>query len=169
VKGQPVNLPSRRLLGTIQDCRIWEEPNGRVHFVADADIDCDGGSNPFHDPFWQPDTSLRLNGRSIDAETVPFVVVPPLVVLKVQPVVLGCRALVTNLDTNESVECVVADLGPTFKVGEISPAAAKRISVDPNPNTGGEGSLIIEYSIWPGVAANVLGVQYRLQSYYSRG
>jgi len=150
-------------LGTIQGCDIIEDNDGKVLFIADADIDCDGGSNPHHDPCWQPETTLRHNGHSIDAETVPFIVVPPLIIKATKGIVMGCRSRVTHALTGKRVECVVADSGPTKKIGELSVAAAKAIGVNPNPNTGGEERRIIHYELWPGTPATVNGIRYQLQ------
>ncbi|MEI6598301.1 MAG: hypothetical protein WCL22_04590, partial [bacterium] len=110
-----------KLLATIKnegfESCIYEEADGRVHFLGDFDVDCDGGSNPHHDPCWQPDTTLHLNGKPIDAETVPFIVVPPVIVKSVIGIVMGCLAQVTNTRNGKSVLAVVADLGPSKKVG----------------------------------------------------
>lgn len=154
-----------RIIETIQGCEIIEESDLRVHFVADADIDCDGGSNPFRDPCWQPDTTLHHGGKAIDAEAVPFIVVPPVIVKKTLGAVMGCRARATNTLTGACVDCVVADIGPTRKIGELSPAAAKAIGINANPVSGGEESRIILYELWPGTPATVRGVTYSLQPF----
>jgi hypothetical protein len=142
---------------------IVEDDHGRVYFMADADIDCDGGSNPHHDPCWQPDTTLHHRGRPIDSETVPGIVVPPAILRGVKGVVLGCRARATNTRTGQSADAVVFDQGPTRKTGELSPALAKLIGINPNPNTGGEDAPVVLYELWPGEAAVVNGVTYALQ------
>lgn len=156
-----------KLLGTFKSegyvSDVSEDANGRVHFMGDADIDCDGGSNPHHDPCWQPDTTLHLNGKPIDAETVPFIVVPPLIIKGVLGIVMGCLAQVTNTRNGKSCMAVVADSGPSKKIGEISPACAKAIGVDPNPNTGGEEKPVIFYELWPGKEAVINGITYPLQ------
>src|SRR6266446_7668301 len=84
-------------------------------------------------------TSLHLPGKDgkplprsspfkyVDSATVPFVVVPPMIIKGVAGVVMGCRAVVTNTKNNQSVEAVVADGGPSNKLGEISLACAKAI------------------------------------------
>lgn len=144
---------------------VYLDDDGRIYFTADADIDCDGGKNPHKDPCWQPETTLQLNGKSIDADVVPFIVVPPVIVKSVNPIVLGCQAQVTNGRNGKSVLCVVADLGPKKKLGELSPAAARAIGIDPNPNTGGEESATVFYELWPGTPALVNGIEYKLQPY----
>lgn len=154
-----------RVLETIQGCPITEESDGQVWFIADADIDADGGSNPDNDPYWQPDTSLHFHGSPLDAESVPFIVVPPVVLRRTRGVVLGCQAIAMNILTMETVKCVVADIGPRSKVGEISPAAARKISVNPNSVTGGQERKIILYKLFPGLRALVNGIEYNLQPY----
>jgi hypothetical protein len=84
-------------------------------------------------------TSLHLPGpdgkplrdsspfKYVDSATVPFIVVPHMVVAGVQGVVLGCRVVVTNIVNGRHVEAVVADTGPSNKLGEISLACARAI------------------------------------------
>jgi len=128
-------------------------------------------------------TSLHLPGKDgkplprsspfkyVDSATVPFVVVPPMIIRGVAGVVMGCRAVVTNTKNGKSVEAVVADGGPSNKLGEISLACAKAIGVragegSTHPaNSGGvdADSHIIHYRLFPGVAAMVNGVTYPLQ------
>ncbi len=128
-------------------------------------------------------TSLHLPGKDgkplprsspfkyVDSATVPFVVVPPMIIRGVAGVVMGCRAVVTNTKNGKSVEAVVADGGPSNKLGEISLACAKAIGVPAGEgsthpaNSGGvdADSHIIHYRLFPGVAAMVNGVTYPLQ------
>ena len=126
-------------------------------------------------------TSLHLPGsdgkqlpssspfKYVDSATVPFIVVPPMIIHGVAGVVLGCRALVTNKKNGKSVEAVVADVGPSAKIGEISLACAKAIGVPAGDgathpaNSGGVDDHIIQYQLFPGVAAVVAGVTYPLQ------
>ena len=82
---------------------------------------------------------------------------------------LGCRVVVTNTGNGRSVESVVADRGPSNKLGEISLACAQAIGVpvneaSPHPaNSGGIESHTIRYQLFPGTAATVNGVKYPLQ------
>ena len=126
-------------------------------------------------------TSLHLPGRDgkplpnsspfkyVDAATVPYVVVPKMIIHGVAGVVMGCRAIVTNTRTGKSVEAVVADGGPHDKLGEISLACAKAIGVPAGggathpANAGGVNEHIIQYQLFPGVKAVVNGVEYPLQ------
>lgn len=126
-------------------------------------------------------TSLHLRGHDgsvlpdrspfkyVDSATVPFVVVPLTIIAGVQGIVMGCRAVVTNTDNGRSVEAVVADRGPSQKLGEISLACARAIGVPVNEaarhpaNSGGTDSHTIRYQLFPGTAAIVGGVTYPLQ------
>ena len=128
-------------------------------------------------------TSLLLPGKNgeklpnsspfkyVDAATVPYVVVPPMVVNGVNGVVMGCRAVVTNTLNGKSVEAVVADGGNSDKLGEISLACAIAIGVPvamnaAHPaNSGGidADQHVIHYRLFPGTAGKVAGVTYPLQ------
>jgi hypothetical protein len=120
--------------------------------------DTDGNPLPNSSPF-----------KYVDSATVPFVVVPPMIIKGVAGVVMGCRAVVTNTKNNQSVEAVVADGGPSNKLGEISLACAKAIGVPAGEgathpaNAGGVDSHIIHYQLFPDVPAVVNDVTYPLQ------
>lgn len=201
-----------RTIGTITNkgysCKITEEDDGRVHFVADADIDADGANGQNGGPAaykagdsgteflanggmkivhgkvicakpWARDivildvdnepkvfpggiiasiTWYRHPGKArsdpsayVDSETVPYIVVPPIIVQKTAGVVRGCRARATW--KGRSVDCVVADKGPSNKIGELSIAAARSIGLPPSPRNGGTEKPEVLYELWPGVAA----------------
>ena len=211
--------PAARLLGRIENRNrsgvllftsdIFEEPDGRVHFKADADIDADGANGQNGGPYaytatdsgtdFLANAAMRRradgkvvcsseNARSIvilgadrepkvfpngmiasktwyrhrnrreddpaayvDSETVPYIVVPPLIVARTAGVVRGCRARATF--RGRSVEGVVADRGPASKTGEISIAMARALGIPPSPRNGGRGTPDILYELWPGQAA----------------
>lgn len=118
--------------------------------------DAGGNSLPRSSPF-----------RYVDSATVPFIVVPPLIIRGVAGIVMGCRAIVTNSKNGKSVEAVVADAGPSNHLGEISVVCAKAIGVPTGTthpaNGGGASSPDIQYRLFPGTAAVVNGVTYPLQ------
>ena len=87
----------------------------------------------------------------VDAETVPYIVVPPLIVNKTAGVVRGCKARVTF--NGVSVDCVVADRGPRKKIGELSIAAARAVGIPESPRHGGIEGKEVFYELWPDVAA----------------
>lgn len=98
----------------------------------------------------------------VDSETVPYIVIPPLIVKTTAGIVRGCKARATRGD--RSVECVVADLGPRHKIGELSIAAARALGVPASPRTGGLNRAEILYELWPGIPAEVAGHRYELQA-----
>lgn len=150
-------------LFTIEGVDVFEESDGRVHWTGKMAIDCDGsGGNPDGDPDFQPDTTLHHNGRAINAQTVPFIVVPPGVRKGVRGVVMGCQAKVTNLSNGRSAMAVVADVGPMHKIGEGSPALAVLLGLDGNARHGGTDEHIIQMEIFPGIPASVAGETYSL-------
>lgn len=87
----------------------------------------------------------------VDSETVPYIVVPPLIIQQTAGVVRGCKARLTYKGV--SVDAVVADKGPKSKIGELSIAAARAIGLRPSPRDGGTETPEIFYELWPGIAA----------------
>lgn len=155
---------SLKILATIEGCPITEEVDGCVHYIAKAAVDTDG-SGPLHgDPCAQRDTSLHVNGKPLNADIDCYIVVPPVIRDSVRGIVLGCMATVKNLHNGKSTDAVVGDIGPRFKLGEVSVATAAALGLDPSPNHGGTDSHCISYTLWPGVPAHVHGKTYPLQA-----
>lgn len=150
-------------IALIENCQVYEDSDNAVTYVAKAAIDSDGGDNREGDPSWQAGTSLKHNGKPIDAESVPYVVVPPAIIHGVKGIVLGCEARVTDTRTGKSTFAVVADIGPRKKLGEVSVACAKAIGIPSSPITGGVEIHVILYELWPGKAATLNGINYSLQ------
>jgi hypothetical protein len=94
----------------------------------------------------------------VDAETVPYIVVPPLIIQKTSGIVRGCKARVTYAE--KSVDCVVADKGPANKIGELSIAAARALGIPESPRTGGSEKADVFYELWPGTAAEGYELQH---------
>lgn len=132
-----------------------------------------------HDPapgFYVSATSLHLldeHGRQrspadprcyVDAETVPFMVVPPQIIAGVAGVVMGCYGRITNIKTGMVAIVVVADGGPRTRDGEASIAAAKLLGISPSARSGGEDDPHFLYECWPGVEVEIGGVKYPLQN-----
>lgn len=139
-------------------------------------IDTDRTGRPFiqqpGDPapgFYVSSTSYQWPGwargnprRYVDSETVPFIVVENYIRNRAKGVVLGCKARVTNIENGKSVDCVVGDMGPLVKIGELSIAAANAIGISGNPRTGGVDEPVLKYELWPDIPAVVKGVTYDL-------
>ncbi len=131
-------------------------------WFGDADNDVDGSPYWAEDPYGQADTSLHLNGKPVNGDKFPFIVVPPQVLNMTPEIVLGCIA--TMEYKGKDVACVVADTGPKSKIGEASPAALRALGLPaPHNGNGGIDTQEICYRIWPGVAANINGTQFTLQ------
>jgi hypothetical protein len=99
-----------------------------------------------------PDVALDDPRAYLDAETVPYIVINPLVMHQTRSPVRGCFARVTWRGT--SVNCVVGDLSGDHRIGEISIAAARALGI-PNlsPRNGGVSAAEVVYEVWPGQAA----------------
>ena len=91
--------------------------------------------------------------RYLDSENVAFVVVPGPLRKLVQPVIIGCRATITNIRNGITIEAVVGDVGPATHLGEASMKAAELLGVNSNPKVGGSNNRVFKYMIYPGVAA----------------
>ncbi len=156
----------KQLFGTLEGVEIWtSELDGQLQmeWTANMTVDCDGsGGNPDNDPYYQAETSLYHNGKPLNAYEVPFIVVPPMIRNGVEPVVMGCQAIVLNTRNSMTTPAVVGDQGPSSKIGEASCECARRVGLDGNPNTGGCDENFILYQIFPGVAAIVDGIEYSL-------
>ncbi|WP_344881756.1 glycoside hydrolase family 75 protein [Allokutzneria multivorans] len=130
---------------------------GAVHWKADFDVDCDGQKTPkcnkSTDPWWQNQTAFtQSNGKPLNAEKLPFVVVPGISSTwsyKGAGIGGGTVAAVTYKD--KLVYAVVGDVGPTGAIGEGSYALAKALGINPNPKTGGASGAVVDYVLFPGV------------------
>lgn len=159
------NLKAGVLICSIGDVDVLEFDDGSVRWTAGMMIDSDGApGNPGNDPYWQPDTTLHHNGNPINANSVPYVVVPPAIIQGVKGIVLGCQAEIYNKATGNKTAAVVADVGPHKKIGEASMEAARRVGVNCSPTHGGTSEKLIEYTIYPGTPAVVDNVTYNLMS-----
>jgi hypothetical protein len=105
-----------------------------------------------------PNKAANDPAAYVDAETVPYIVVPPIIVQETAGIVRGCKARVTR--GNTSVDCVVADQGPSRKVGELSIAAARALGLNPSPRHGGTEHRELLYELWPGIAASGFVLQH---------
>lgn len=116
--------------------------------------------------FYVSTTSLKIKGfnngdprREVNSELVPFIVVPSPLIGAVKPVVMGCKAKLTDTLTGKWVDGVVADAGPATHLGEASIAAAKALSIPSNPKNGGSEDYRFLYQLWPGIPAEGFQLQ----------
>lgn len=158
---------TRQLIGTLEGCPIYAVSKFgvlRIEFVAKLAVCCDGMPvNEHDDPCWQPQTAYYNNGKYLDPEKVPYIVVPPMIIEGVDPVVLGCQGLIVNLQNGLSTPAICGEVGPDDKIGEASMEGADRVGLSSSPNNGGTDEKMILYAIFPGQAALVDGIQYKLQ------
>jgi hypothetical protein len=99
-----------------------------------------------------PGKSRNDPAAYVDAETVPYIVVPPLIIQKTVGAVRGCKARVAW--KGRTVDCVVADKCPRDKIGEVSIAAARAVGMPSSPREGGTERAEVLYELWPGQAAD---------------
>ncbi|WP_320784486.1 glycoside hydrolase family 75 protein [Streptomyces sp. CRN 30] len=114
-----------------------------VFWKADMDIDCDGRSgtrcNRRTDPSFQPATAFRQSdGRYLDAETLPYVVVPgPSRIWDYRAHGIRGGSVVAVVHQGRVRYAVVGDTGPTDIIGEASYATARALGLSPDPRSGG--------------------------------
>lgn len=158
---------TRTLIGTLEGCPIYAvEKFGvlRVEWVAKMAVCCDGmPDNTYDDEYYQRGTAYYNNGKYLDADVVSYLVVPPLIIEGVTPVVMGCQGCIVNLKSGLSTPAICGEIGPDDKIGEASCEASERVGFSRNPNNGGTDEHIVLYAIWPGTAAVVDGITYKLQ------
>jgi hypothetical protein len=119
---------------------------GAVFWKADMDIDCDGrpGSHCNHrtDPYFSTATAYsQSDGRSLDAEHLPYIVVPAPSGTwdhRAHDIRGGSVAAVVYRDRVQYA--VVGDVGPADVIGEASYATAKSLGIRPDPLGGGTDS-----------------------------
>ncbi|MGW2814051.1 glycoside hydrolase family 75 protein [Streptomyces sp. NPDC001415] len=120
--------------------------NGAVFWKADLGIDCDGqiteACNENTDPWFQPDTSFhQSNGKPLNAEKLPYVVVPsPGSIWNYASAGIKGGGVVAVIYGNKVEYAVVGDTGPSNVIGEASYATAKALGMNPDPKTGGAQS-----------------------------
>ncbi|MFP1625118.1 glycoside hydrolase family 75 protein [Streptomyces sp. 5K101] len=117
-----------------------------VYWTADLDIDCDGvrtaKCNSTTDTWFQPTTSYQQSdGKHLNAEKLPFVVVPaPSDLWDYRDSGIRGGTVAALVYQDRVVYAVVGDTGPTGIIGEASYAAAEALGIDPHPTYGGAPS-----------------------------
>ena len=123
-------------------------------WFGDADNDVDGSPYWNNDPSGQAGTRWTYEGKPINGDVIPFIVVPPQIIKITPEIVGGCVGTAEYKD--KLVGCVVGDSGPSSKIGELSPAALRALGLPALHNgNGGLDTQEILYRIWPGVAARL--------------
>jgi glycosyl hydrolase group 75 (putative chitosanase)/putative peptidoglycan binding protein len=131
-----------------------------VHWRSGMTIDCDGQRTPkcneSTDPYWQNETAYpQSDGKPLNAETLPFVVVPlPSSTWDHADANITGGTVVAVVYEGRVVYGVVGDKGPTGQIGEASYATAAALGINPSPSSGGVEGKVVDYIAFPGVRAN---------------
>src|SRR5262245_14613991 len=125
-----------------------------ICFVSDLDVCTDGTGSSHGDPYYQPQTAYYNNGKYLNADKDHYIVIPPEVRMMPDPVVLGCQAKLTRLDSHKTHDAVCGEIGPNMKTGEAAICLARYMNPNVNANSG-DSSLIYFYELWPGKPATV--------------
>jgi len=142
---------------------IYSTPNGKyICFVSNLDV-CTDGTGPHHgDTSPQDETAYYNGGKFLNADVDKYIVIPPQVRSMVAPVVMGCQAKMTRLDSMATSPAVTGEIGPDDKTGEAAYCLARLINPKVSANNG-DDRLIYFYELWPGKAAVVDGKKYKLE------
>ncbi|WP_367574832.1 glycoside hydrolase family 75 protein [Streptomyces griseoaurantiacus] len=135
--------------------------HGAVFWKADMDIDCDGRPGRYcnrrTDPHFARSTAFQgADGHRLDAEKVPYIVVPEPSRIwnhRADGIRGGSVAAVIHGDRLEYA--VVGDTGPRDIIGEASYAAAKGLGIRPDPRGGGTDGDVT-YVVFPDSAVTSL-------------
>jgi N-acetylmuramoyl-L-alanine amidase len=148
---------------TIGSVVIYTNEDGSyVRFISDLDI-CNDGSGPSHgDPHHQSATAYYNGGKYLNADVDKYIVIPPQVRSMVEGKVMGCKAILTNLDSELPQDAVTGEIGPDDKTGEAAYCLAKIVNPNITHNSG-DKSLIYLYELWPDVPAVVDDKTYKLE------
>src|ERR1041384_788310 len=99
-------------------------------------------------------------GRYLDAVRIPYAVPPGRVRRLCRGVLLGCKAKITDVVTDKSIECVCGDFSGN-SIGEASLFAARFFDATLSAFWGDERKRYL-YEFWPGLPAVVNGETFKL-------
>ncbi len=145
--------------GSWQNVLVRDPKNPHVPYV-DSEGFCVSMTSYYREDF--PYTDRR---RWVDAETVPYMVLPGIIRQICVGKVLGCKARITRTTDGKFCNGVYADSSGS-NIGEVSVVAAKVFGSQWNANNGDERK-IYEYQFWPDEGAVVNGETFRLIPYGS--
>jgi len=152
-----------QVLLVIGSVTIYTSPNGKyICFVSNLDVCTDGTGNHYDDQSPQDETAYYNGGKFLNADKDHYIVIPPQVRMMPDPVVLGCQAKLTRLDSMKSHAAVTGEIGPDDKTGEAAICLAKFINPAVSANSG-DNRLIYFYELWPGTPAVVGAKKYKLE------
>lgn len=121
-------------------------------------------------PYYASRTALRMPGfdpedprSAVDAEFYPYAVIPPCIVRATRGKCLGSMGMARHRGSGKTAPFVIADIGPTVKDGEGSPALCRALGLPDDPLSGGCDGADIDYTLFIGVPALLNGTQFALQ------
>ncbi|MEU9644722.1 glycoside hydrolase family 75 protein [Streptomyces sp. NPDC048188] len=129
-----------------------------VYWKADLDVDCDGRPgdrcNSHTDAQFSPSTAYtESDGRPLDAEHLPYVVVPgPSDIWDHREDDVRGGSLAALVHGDRVRYAVVGDVGPRDLIGEASYAAARSLDIPADPEGGGVASDVT-YIVFKGSEA----------------
>ncbi len=139
----------------------WPDRGWRNVLIDDGDgTPCGDGDGNWYSRTTYAWKDRPMATRYVDAVSVPYMVVNPIVRRRAVGVVIGCRGRITH--RGRSVDVVVADVSGPRSIGEMSIAAARRLGIPSSPRTGGIARGVT-FEMWPGCAAVIGGETYELQ------
>ncbi len=97
--------------------------------------------------YFREDYPYTDRHRWVDAETVPYIVLPGSIRQLCKGVVLGCKARITRTTDGRVVDGVYAD-SSGGNIGEVSVCTAQHFGSQWNANCG-DDRKIYEYEFWP--------------------
>src|SRR4029450_7664925 len=157
---QHIKAHNLQVLIVIGGTTIYTTPNGKyICFVSNLDV-CTDGTGDHHGDKTPLDTTAY--NPYLNADKDKYIVIPPQVRTLPDPVVLGCQAKLTRLDNMNSSPAVTGEIGPNTKTGEAAICLAQLMNPNVSANNGDERTIYF-YELWPGKAAVVDGVKYKLE------
>src|SRR5262245_20514266 len=133
-----------------------------ICFVSNLDVCTDGTGESHGDPYYQSQTAYYNGGKYLNADKDHYIVIPPQVRMLPEPVVLGCQAKLTRLDSQRFHDAVTGEIGPDTKTGEAAICLAQFMNPEVTANNG-DDRLIYFYELWPGTPAVVGKKHYKLE------
>ena len=98
--------------------------------------------------------------RYVDSENVPYAVINGAIARRCRGIILGSRCTIQDTESGKTIETVVADTGPSEKLGEMSIKAAALLGLDSSAKTGGSSSDRFLYSFFPNQPAEGFPLQH---------
>jgi hypothetical protein len=115
-----------------------------------AQVDTDGSPKKYPSPPHNPYTSLMHEQHAVNAEIVPYIVLPE---NNINNVMLGDVGIVIDTASGKSVYVIYADKGPAGKIGEASIAVHAALGLKYKTTSGvfiGHDDLDLVYIMFPG-------------------